>query len=100
MARAFHELPAALDSLKTQEHPPTNGSQFGGVLKKLGLKQVQVMHGLSITKWSPDADPRKDKPGATIRPPPEPDPRGEKKGDSNPGEGPRGQLMVKQLWAN
>ncbi|CAN1782714.1 hypothetical protein LINPERHAP1_LOCUS15989 [Linum perenne] len=84
----------------TQEHTPTNEAQFGGELKEIGLDQVLVMRGLSIKECSPDADPRKSKPGATIRPPPESDPRGEKKGESSQGEGPRGQLMVKQLRAN
>ncbi|CAN1769524.1 hypothetical protein LINPERHAP1_LOCUS11296, partial [Linum perenne] len=75
LARAFWKILASLDSLKSQEHPPTNGAQFGGVLREIGLEQVLVMLGLSIKERSSDADPRKPMLRATIRPPPEPDPR-------------------------
>ncbi|CAN1126429.1 hypothetical protein LINPERHAP2_LOCUS3431, partial [Linum perenne] len=50
----------------------------------------------SIKEWSPDADPRLHTIKAVIRPPPEPDPRGEDQGESNLGEEPRGQPMTEQ----
>ncbi|CAN1764561.1 hypothetical protein LINPERHAP1_LOCUS9312 [Linum perenne] len=75
LARAFWKILASLDSLKSQEHPPTNGAEFGGVLKEIGLEQALVMFGLSIKERSSDADPRELIIGARIRPPPEPDPR-------------------------
>ncbi|CAN1769074.1 hypothetical protein LINPERHAP1_LOCUS11003 [Linum perenne] len=75
LARAFWEFLVSLDSLKSQEHPPTNGAEFGGVLREIGLEQVLVMLGLSIKERSSDADPREPILGARIRPPPEPDPR-------------------------
>ena len=77
-----------MDILKSQEHSPTNGAEFGEELKEIELGQVLAKHGRSIKEWSPDADPRLHTIGAVIRPPPEPDP--------NLGEEPRGQPMTEQ----
>ncbi|CAN1800109.1 Putative ribonuclease H protein At1g65750 [Linum perenne] len=75
MARPFGKIPVAMDSLKPQEHSPTNRAEFGEELKEIELGQVLAKHGWSTKEEHSDADLRKPMLGAMIRPPPEPDPR-------------------------